>query len=172
MKKRYTISEICIMAVFVSVGLVLQCVEASFAVLPIPGGKLGLANIVSILNLFLFGGGNAMMIAILRGFIGALVTGGAGAAVYSVAGAAASTAVMWLAMRGLYPRVSEIGTGVLGAVAHNTAQLCVACYATGSWYAAMYLPILLLISVVCGTVTGYTAGLLRDRMKMLHRRNL
>lgn len=171
-KRKYTILEMCIMAVFVSVGLVLQCVEASFAVLPIPGGKIGLANIVSILNLSMFGGGNAMAIALIRAFLGALITGGVGTAVYSVAGAAASTAVMWLVRRTAYPRVSEVGMGVLGAAAHNTAQLCVACVLSGSRYAAAYLPILLFVSAVCGTVTGYAARLLSGRVKMLQRRSL
>ena len=56
MKNSYTPKKIGIMAMFVAIGLVLQYAESRFLVLSVPGGKLGLANVVSIINIFMFGG--------------------------------------------------------------------------------------------------------------------
>ena len=170
MKKKYTSFEICTMAVSVSCGLVLQYIESQFAVLPIPGGKLGLANIVSMINLSLFGGGCTMLIALCRAFVGALITGGAGAVPYSVSGAAAAVCAMWFCRRHFSPAVSMIGEGVLGAAAHNAAQLLVACAVLNSAYALSYLPSLLVIAVICGSATGYAAKLLCGRIMKIYRR--
>lgn len=170
MRKKYTSFEICTMAAFISAGLVLQYIESQLALLPIPGGKLGLANIVSMINISVFGGGCAMVIAVCRAFIGALLTGGAGAVPYSVAGAAASVGIVWLCRRRMSPRVSMVGEGVLGAAAHNTAQLLVACAALGSPYALSYFSALLVIAVICGSATGYAAELLNGRIMRIYRR--
>ena len=77
-KRRYTPRDIGIMAVFVSLGIILQYVERFIMITPVPGGKLGLSNIVSILNIFLFGGQNALTVSLIRAFLGTVLTSGDG----------------------------------------------------------------------------------------------
>ena len=95
MKKRYlhgkySSGQLCLMAVFIAIGLVLQYIEGTFAIFAPPGAKVGLANVVSIISLFMFGGANAFVIAVIRAVTGSLLGSGAAAVAYSTAGAAAA----------------------------------------------------------------------------------
>ena len=163
MKQIYKPRKIGIMAIFIAIGLVLQYIESRILITPLPGGKLGLANIVSIINIFMFGGQNATVIAVIRALLGSLISGGAATAPYSAAGAFFSTLSMWGMKCFLYPRVSIIGISITGAVFHNIAQLLVASvvYATG--YVFSYLPGLLIMALVSGMVTGYATQVFAKR---------
>lgn len=164
MKKMTSTKKIGIMAVFVSVGLVLQIVEDRIFVSPVPGGKLGLANVVTIVNIFMFGGANATAISGIRAFLGALLSGTAMAIPYSIAGAVASVVAMWMVKRFFYPRVSMVGMSVVGAVFHNAAQLVVASFFYGSVYVYSYFSGLLMLALISGTVTGYAASVFAKRV--------
>ena len=162
-KNKYGVREISIFAVFISIGLVLQYLESRITVTPVPGGKIGLANVVSIINIFMFGGGNALLIAGIRAFLGALVSGGVSAVPYSVAGAVFSVLAMWLCKNLFYPRLSMIGISMIGAVFHNIAQLCVAAAVFGTIYIFSYLPVMFVSGVIGGMATGYAAQLFGNR---------
>ncbi|MBE7032396.1 MAG: Gx transporter family protein [Ruminococcaceae bacterium] len=155
--------KISIMAIFVAVGLVLQYIESRFTPVNVPGGKLGLANIVSIINIFMFGGANATVIAVLRATLGCLMFGGVSAIPYSVLGALFSVLSMWGAKKWLYPKISMIGLSIIGAAVHNVSQIFVAVWMFSSWYVFSYLPGLLVIAVVSGAVTGYATEVFARR---------
>lgn len=153
-----TSKRLTVMAMFTAIGLVLQLIESMLPIFTsVPGGKLGLANIVSIINISFFGGANALLIATLRSFIGSMLYGGAMAVPYSVSGAVFSTIVMWLARKYAGDRLSGVGVGVLGAVAHNTAQILTASIIFGNVYIWTYLPVLIIIGTLSGAVVGFAA---------------
>ncbi len=164
MNNKYTSRQIGLMAVFIAIGLVLQYVENQILITPVPGGKLGLSNIVTIINIFVFGGRNALLIAALRSFLGSIIMGGAISAVYSVSGAVLSTIAMWLMKKYLYPKVSLVGISIAGASIHNITQLFVAVITYKSIYVFSYLPLLLIIALLSGTATGYCASLFAKRI--------
>lgn len=165
MKKNiYTPKNIAVMSVFVAVGLVLQYIEGYIASPVAPGGKLGLANIVSVLNIFAFGGKNAIFIAVTRAALGSLFSGGLAALPYSVAGAFFSVLLMCLAKKYFYPKLSLIGISIIGAAAHNIAQVVVAALVFGSGYVFSYISGLLLFAVVSGGITGYATKIFAERI--------
>ncbi|MBQ9737700.1 MAG: Gx transporter family protein [Clostridia bacterium] len=164
MKNKITTKRIGLTAIFVSLGLVLQYTENRILITPIPGGKLGLANIVSILNIFMLGGKNALLVAVVRAFLGGLLTGGAMTVPYSMAGAIASVLIMYFFKRLFYPKMSMVGMGMIGAVFHNLAQLVVAALMYGSVYVFSYLPFLLILSLVSGATTGCAAQIFSGRI--------
>lgn len=164
MNSKYTSQKIGLMAVFIATGLVLQYVENQILVTPVPGGKLGLSNIVTIINIFVFGGRNSILIAALRSFLGSVMMGGVISAIYSVSGAVLSTVFMWLIKNYFYPRVSIVGISVAGAAVHNITQLLVAAVTYKSIYVFSYLPLLMIIALVSGTLTGYCASLFAKRI--------
>ena len=164
MKNKIIPKKIGLTAIFVSLGLVLQYAESRILITPIPGGKLGLANIVSILNIFMLGGKNALLVATIRAFLGGLLTGGAMAVPYSVTGAIASVLIMCLSKKLFYPKASMVGMGMLGAAFHNFAQLLVATVMYGSLYVFSYLPLLLMLSLVSGATTGCAAQIFSERI--------
>ena len=158
--------RIGIMAMFISVGLVLQYAESRLIVTNVPGGKLGLANVVSIINIFMFGGGNALVIASLRAVLGCLFSGGLTALPYSLAGAFFSTLAMCGIKKLFYPKVSMIGISVTGAAVHNLAQISVASVVFSSGYVFSYLPVLLIVAAVSGIATGYAAELIYGKLQL------
>ena len=157
--------KISIMAIFVAIGLVFQYVESRFAPVNIPGGKLGLANMVSIINIFMFGGVNATLIAVLRAMLGCFLFGGVSAIPYSVSGAFFAVLSMWGAKKWLYPKISMVGISIIGAAVHNVSQIFVAVLMFSSWYVLSYLPGLLIVAVICGAATGYATEIFSNRFK-------
>lgn len=164
MNKKYTPKKIVIMAVFISIGVILQYAETQLLPSAGFGGKLGLANIVSIINIFMFGGKNALVIATLRAALVSLITNGAVTLPYGIAGAVLSTIAMWGIKKYFYPRVSIIGMSIVGAVFHNTAQIMVAFVQYGSIYVFSYFPGLMTVSLFSGIVTGYTARVFAQKV--------
>jgi heptaprenyl diphosphate synthase len=164
MNKIYTPKKIGIMAIFVSLGIVLQYVESFVLVTMIPGGKLGLANIVSVLNIFLFGGPNAIIIALIRAFIGSFLSSGLGAVPYSLTGAFLSTVTMSFVKKKFFPDISIVGICIIGATFHNIGQLLVAFLQYGTYYVFSNLSTLLILSLVSGFVTGIAAKVVLDKV--------
>lgn len=155
--KKTNIRDYALMGLMLAFGIVLQQADnlLSFGV---PGGKLGLANIVSVVNLFVFGAKNAMIISVLRAFLGSVFGGAISSAAYSICGAAASVLVMSFAKKSFYPKISEVGISVCGACTHNLAQLLVACIVFESRALLSYGAVLVLAGIASGLVTGILAA--------------
>ncbi len=125
-------------------------------VVPLPGVKLGLANIVTLVALYFLGAKTAFPILILRCVLTSAFGGGPSALAFSLTGGLLALAVMALARR--VPFLSIYGVSVLGAPAHNTGQVLAAMVLLGSGYAAAYLPFLLVVSIAAGMLTGTVAA--------------
>ncbi len=149
--------KIVITALMVSVGIVLQIVESMFDIFAVPGGKLGLSNVATLVDIFILGGGNGVLVAFLRSFLGCILYGGVPAMPYSVCGAVFSALCMWGLKSAFYPKLSHVGISVLGAFVHNTAQIAVAVAIFKSTSLLSYLPVLVIIGTIGGAATGYGA---------------
>lgn len=128
--------------------------------IPLPGVKLGLANIVTLLALYLLGPGSAFTVLVLRCALGAFFGGGVTGFLFSVTGGVLAMAMMTGAKH--IKALSVYGVSILGAAFHNVGQICIAALLMQSVYVVMYLPYLLGISVVTGLLTGTAcAGTMR-----------
>lgn len=158
MRTQLHIKKLVISALLVSLGIGLQIAE-SMIPLPInlPGGKLGLANIVTVILLYTFDIKTALICAVMRAFLGSLLYGGVSGAVYSVAGAVFASVMMNAAMRMSRGALTETGISVIGAVSHNIAQVSVACVIMSNVWIYTYLPILGIASCITGAFTGYAS---------------
>ncbi|MDR1101972.1 MAG: Gx transporter family protein, partial [Clostridiales bacterium] len=142
-------------AVCIALGISLQI--ADNLLLPpinIPGGKLGLANIVNVYSLAQFAVSTTFLIAVARAILGGLLFGGTMTMMYSLAGAILSTLVMVLIWR-LRPVFSAVGACIVGAAAHNIGQVCLAAAILNSGAVFAFLPSLLIISAFSGAFIGY-----------------
>lgn len=129
-------------------------------IVPLPGIKLGLANIVTLVAIYLLGGKSAFAIVVLRCFLGAVFGGGITGFLFSVTGGLLAVAVMVGAAR--LPWLSVFGVSILGAAAHNIGQICAAMALMQSVYVGAYLPYLLAVGLVTGFATGSAgAGVLK-----------
>ena len=129
-------------------------------VIPLPGVKLGLANIVTLIALYLLGPKYAFAILIPRCVFGAVFGGGITGLLFSLTGGVLALTTMALA--GKLPLFSVYGVSILGAAAHNVGQILAAMLLMRSVYIGAYLPYLLIVALFTGFATGAAgAGVLK-----------
>ena len=96
---RLTTRELTVCAMLVALALALSYLESFFPlslVIPLPGVKLGLANVVTLFALYALGPGQAVLILLGRCFLGAMFAGNINALLFSLLGGAAALAMMML----------------------------------------------------------------------------
>ena len=150
------------LGLLLSLAAALHIVEAQLPALPLPGAKLGFANLVTVLVLYTWGWREGLLVAVLRQILGGLFTGALLGPPFwfGATGAVLSTLIMGGLVTLSRRRLSPVVVSMLGAVAHNMGQLAVA-YALVRQAAVMaYLPYLLLLALPAGAVVGYLARLL------------
>ncbi|MBC8590829.1 Gx transporter family protein [Wansuia hejianensis] len=150
------LNKIIFLSVLVSVGLGLSVIESSIPLpVTIPGAKLGLSNMVVLVTLVLFGFKEGLIVSGLKSIVLMLITGSLSSFIYSFSGALLSCIVMALSYKFLSKIFSLIGISILGALAHNFAQVSVASLMIKNLRIFTYLPFLMLTSLF----TGYFVGL-------------
>lgn len=149
--------KLALMAVLTAIALTIFMLEAQLpAPVPIPGVKLGLANIVTLTAMLLLGKREAGAIQAVRVIMGAVFAGAPSAILYSAAGAALAYAVMCL----LVGRVAERrlwAVSALAAAAHNMGQLAACVLIVKTPGVLAYAPILIISGIITGVFTGYGA---------------
>lgn len=120
----------------------------------IPGVKLGLANIVTVLVLYLFDGRSACAVMLARVLAVGFLFGNAYGILYSLAGAVLSLLGMCLLFR--CDKISVVGVSITGGILHNIGQLLVAAFAVKELRLSYYAPVL----IIAGTLTGLLIGIL------------
>jgi heptaprenyl diphosphate synthase len=146
-----------VIGLLVSLGLVLHFVEGMLPVTAfIPGARLGLANIVTLMGLVLYGFWEGFEILILRIFLGALLAGSFMTAGFylSMAGGLLGFLTMSISYRYFRDKFSLPGISVVGATFHNLGQIMMAYLIIANPGIFYYLPYLILISVPTGLGTG------------------
>ena len=135
-------------------------------VIPLPGIKLGLANIVTLVALSLLGWKDTLWIVVLRCLMGAIFGGGISGLLFSMTGGLLSLGVMTLC--GRLPCFSLYGISILGAAAHNVGQILAAGILMQTLYIGAYLPYLLIVALFTGFATAAcAAGVLKVLFPMI-----
>ena len=156
------------LALFTAIALTIFLVEAQLPAAPIPGVKLGLANIVTVYVLFTLGPGDAALVLAARVFLGAVFSGQMMTLLYSAAGGVLSWCVLCL-LRRLLGREQLWLASPVAAIFHNLGQLLAAAAVMGTWTVLAYLPYLVLAGAVAGLFTGVAAQALMNRLDRLKR---
>ena len=157
--------RITTMALLTAVALILFTVEAQIpAPVPIPGVKLGLANIITVYAMFALGPRDTLCILLVRVFLGSVFSGAMITLLYSLGGGMLCYLVMLLLRKILTEKQIWV-CGVIGAVVHNIGQTLVAVAVFQSLAVAVYLPLLMLSGIVTGLFTGLSAQFLLHRLK-------
>ncbi len=159
---RTNTKKLTTMSMFVAIALALNIVEK---MLPLPtmvvGVKLGLANIVTIVGLAIFGLKDALLILISRIILGSIFGGGASGFLYSFLGGIFSILSMAILVRLANDRVSLVGVSVTGAFFHSLGQIIMAVILFQNIRLLGYLPIMLITSIA----TGIFIGLVGEKLK-------
>ena len=152
--------KLCLLGLLSAIALTIFMLEAQLPpLLPIPGVKIGLANIVTVFTVFVLGAKEGAAVLAVRVFLGAVFAGNFSTIFYSGAGGACAIALTILLKRVLTLNQRFVA-GVLGAVAHSIGQMAAAIVISGTPELAVYLPVMIGISVVTGLFTGLCAQFL------------
>jgi len=158
--------EVALLGIFVAYALVISLIERMIPLsFSIPGIRLGLANVVVLMAMYLFTLPRAFLLMVLKCLLAAIFAGSPTALLYSLGGSLASFAVMAGLVRLLREHISPVGVSVAGAALHNIGQILVACLLVKSWVMLLYLPTLLVIGIGTGAAIGVLVLHLRPTLE-------
>ena len=147
----------------IALAFIFSYVEALIPLpVPVPGIKLGLANLVNVVGLYTVGAAGTLVIGLLRIVMVGFTFSNPGSMLYALAGGILSLAVMALAKK--MDWFEKTGVSILGGVFHNIGQLSMAAWITGTAGVFTYLPVLLVTGVITGGVIGLLGGLVTERI--------
>ena len=159
------VKKLTILSLLTSVALIIFIIELRIPnIVPIPGIKLGLANIVTVYALYNYGIRDTAMICVVRIFLGSLFSGNLIAMLFGFGGSLLCIIGMSL-LKNVTSDKSLWLLSVIGAVLHNTGQIAVACVFMQTSAVIGYLPFLVVSGCVAGFFTGICAQLIILRLK-------
>ena len=160
------VKKLTTLALLSAIALTIFMVEAQIpALVPVPGIKLGLANIVTVFAVFALGAKEGAAVLFVRIFLGAVFAGNFSTIFYSAAGGSLAILVT-IGLKRVLKRNQLWVAGCLGAVAHSVGQMAMAVLLTGTPGLVVYLPVMVAVSILTGCFTGLCAQFLLDRGKL------
>lgn len=153
--KYFSAKRIATLAVLCAMGLIMFMVESLFPPLILPGAKMGLSNIFSMLTLFLLGPTEAFVLVVIRTVLGSMFTGNMSTLMYSLTAGVVSVVVSSALVQLAYPRVSIVAISVVSAIMHNVTQNVVFCLVSNTPEMFSYMPWLALLGILAGVIVGF-----------------
>lgn len=152
-----TVKKMTELSLLTAVALILYVVESWLPTpVPIPGVKLGLANIITVVCVYRFRPGEVTALVAVRLLLGSIFAGNMSAILFSGAGALLCLVGMLILKRVLPEKYIPL-CSVLGAILHNIGQILVAIWVMKDVRVVVYLPILLVSGCIAGLFTGLCA---------------
>lgn len=155
------------LAVLCAVSLVIFIVELQIPnPFPIPGVKLGLANIVTVYAVYHYKPYEVALLVAVRVLLASVFSGNMMALIYSAAGSFLCLLGMLLLRRVINEKHLWLSS-VFGAVLHNTGQIAAAVLMLQTVQVIAYYPFLLVSGCLAGAFTGLAAQFLTARLKAI-----
>ena len=155
--------KIARLALLTAIALIIFIIELQIPnLIPIPGVKLGLANIVTVYAVYKYSAKETLAIVVTRVVLGSVFGGNISAIMYSMAGALLCLAGMLL-IKHMIPLKYIWLSSILGAILHNTGQIIVAVIIMRSFAVISIYPFLLTAGCIAGAFTGLCAQFLIKR---------
>ncbi|URN85469.1 Gx transporter family protein [Acetobacterium wieringae] len=156
--------RLVILSLYVAMALILSYIESLIPLpLPIPGAKIGLPNIITLVSLLTLGWPLTLLVVIARIFLSGFLFGGF-SIVYSLGGGLLSLLVMSLLLHFFKDKISIILVSVFGAISHNLGQVIVAAIVVQTTSLLLYFLFLMVLAIPTGIFIGVTA---RELMRLL-----
>lgn len=150
--------------VFTALALIFSYLETFIPIpLGIPGIKLGLANLLTVILLYKRNVKEALLLSIVRIVLSGFLFGNMFSILYSLAGGLVSLLVMAVLKHS--GKFSVMGISAAGGVAHNMGQLLIAMAAVETYRVGYYFPVLLVAGLLTGLLIGIAAGQILSRLK-------
>ncbi|MDE6924506.1 MAG: Gx transporter family protein [Acetatifactor sp.] len=164
-----SLQKLTTLALYTTLAMAVYAIESALPPLvPLPGIRLGLANVVTLILLQHYTAKDAFLVLIARLLLSTLLFGQLLSLLYSLAGGVLSFAVMYPVNRLLRKKLPFL-TGSLGGLFHNLGQLLIAFAITATAGVLAYLPYLAVSGILAGLFTGlcahFTERFLLSRLK-------
>ena len=160
-------SKLVLISVIAAISLAVYALESLIPpIVPVPGVKLGLANAITLIALYVLGGKYALQVLVVRIFISSLLFGQPVSWMFSISGGLLSFGVMFF-LKKIMDDCNIWAISVFGALAHNLGQIVMAVTITGQFEVAYYFLILIISSVITGVFTGVCAQTTIKKLKKL-----
>ena len=154
--------KIALGGILTALAMIFSYIESLIPIpLPVPGVKLGIANIAIISVLYLLGSGQALLVNLLRITLTAVLFGNFNSFLFSMAGGMLSLLVMVILKKSGH--FSIVGVSVAGGVFHNVGQIT-AVFLMDTTAIYFYLPVLLIFGIVTGIIIGLMGGYVTQRV--------
>ena len=155
--------KLTLLSLLTAIALTIFMVEAQIpALVPIPGVKMGLSNIVTVFAVFALGPAEGAAVLFVRIFLGAVFAGNFSTIFYSAAGGICAIGTTILLRKILLNHQLWVA-GCLGAIAHSVGQMAMAILLLGTPSLIVYLPVMIIVSIITGLFTGLCAQFLINR---------
>lgn len=150
------LSKISEFALLLAMACVIQFFETLLPLpIPIPGVKLGLANSMTILILYRYGVKRTWQFSLARIMVVSLITGTFLSVPFWLSLSGASVSLIMMTSTYRLPLLSIIGVSMLGAIGHSIGQIIGVQVLLQIPQVIIYLPILIVISLVTGSLIGW-----------------
>ena len=157
--------KIATSALMIALAMILSFVESQIpSFFPIPGIKLGLANIAVIFALYRLSIKDAIVVSLIRVVVVSTLFGTSLTLAYSLSGAVLSLLIMVLLKKS--DRFSIVGVSVAGGISHNIGQIIMAIILMHNRVISYYLPFLIISGIVTGVVIGLVSAKIVERVKI------
>lgn len=159
------IKKLTLYANLLAIAIVLNVLESWINVIPVPGAKIGLANIVTLVVLVLYNPKDSILLVIMRVIIVSLLTGKLLNPIFYMSlsgGIFASLAMAFIYKLNFF---GIPGVSIIGSLFHTLGQIVAGIIVIGSVAVVGYLPIMLAISVPAGIATGIITVKFLDVLK-------
>lgn len=158
--------RLALSAILAALAMIFSYIEALFPLpVPVPGIKVGLANLVIIIAIYRLGFKNAFLINVIRILTTGLLFTGLFGAIYSLSGGILSLMAMYLLYR--TDKFSMVGVSMAGGVFHNLGQLITACIIMSNYRLMSYFSVLVFAGMISGILIGVAAHLVYQKLPHL-----
>lgn len=158
--------KLVFLSLLVAQAMVLSWLESMIPFTPgIPGAKLGLANIVTLIALSTLDFKSSFTIVLMRTTLTSFLFGTVSSLLYSLSGGLLSLVVMALVLKFLPKSFSLMAVSIIGAIAHNLGQLLMAALVIENVNILYYLPFLMLLAIPTGLFVGIVTRYLLPYLK-------
>lgn len=152
------VKKITLTAIFAAFAIALSTLENLVpitAFIPVPGLKLGIANLAIMCAYYIIGRKSAFFVGFLKVLVIFFTFGNVSSLFISALGTLLACLSLFIGERLNFKVISFIGVSQISAIFHATGQVVAACLLTGSTASAAILLPLGLCSLVTGALTGF-----------------
>lgn len=142
------------LGILTGLALISYIIESLLPSIALPGAKIGVSNIFTMLTVIVLGLPEGLILIIVRTTLGAIIVGNLSSLIYSCTAGIISTVVMFLMYRVRGRKISIVAISVCSAVVHNLVQNTVFCLVTNSAENYLLLPYLGAFGIMSGIIVG------------------